>query len=89
MNRGRYILRSLLICFACALAGSAVGDRIGHSYGEELRRQIPTGPHDGLPELGPAFSELEGIVAGAFAGLVVGVVCCCLLPTGARLKTRK
>jgi hypothetical protein len=89
MNRCRYILRSLLICSACALAGSAVGDRIGHSYGEKLRSQIPTGPHDGLPELGPAFSELEGIVAGAIAGLVVGVICFRLLPAGARQRTRK
>ncbi len=89
MNRCRYILRNLLICCACALAGSVVGDRIGHSYGEILRSQIPTGPHDGLPELGPVFSELEGIVTGAFAGLVVGVICLRLLPAGARLRTRK
>ena len=89
MSRCRYILRNLLICCACALAGSAVGDRIGHSYGEILRSHIPTGPHDGLPELGPAFSELEGIVTGAFAGLVVGVICFRLLPAGDRQRTQK
>jgi hypothetical protein len=84
MNRRRRGLRNLLICLACLIAGAALGDRIGHSNGEDLRRQIPTGPHDGLPELGPAMAGLDGVVFGALVGLSAGMICIRLLQVNAK-----